>query len=41
MGDIWQAAWKKYVAVEDHLASMDTYGIDLEEVIQCHWSFLI
>jgi hypothetical protein len=41
MGELWQASWKKNVAVEDHLAWMDAYGIDLEEVVQCLWSFLI
>ena len=28
MGDPWYAYWKKNVHVEDHLASMDKYGIE-------------
>jgi hypothetical protein len=40
IGDLWQAYWKKNVEAEDHLAWMDTYGIDSEEVVQCPWSFL-
>lgn len=28
IGDPWYAYWKKNVEVEDHLASMDRYGID-------------
>lgn len=28
MGDPWYAYWKKNVDVEDHLASMERYGID-------------
>ncbi len=28
IGDPWYAYWKKNVHVEDHLASMDKWGID-------------
>ena len=28
IGDPWYAYWKKNVDVEDHLASMERYGID-------------